>query len=634
MKWGRDWERRLRQLASRAAGLTLLVFASVAMGNAASADHVPRILLLYPYDERIAATNVAGEAMRTELLQARAGRIDIFSEFLDLSRFPEPAHVARMAQYLAEKYAAHNPDVIIALGEESAHFIVDHRGMIAPTARIVAAGFSNATAEQMGMPKDVIGAFTSFDIAKTAEMARRLQPDARHLFVIGGSSDFDRKWLTTARVDLKDFSKNYDTTYLEDMTIDELVARTARLPADSIIVALTIFKDRTGQNFIPREALRQIAATANAPIYGPYETYLDYGVVGGNTVTFEALGRTAADLAIDLVEGRPVSSVEAPQNYVADWRQLDRWGLTQKNLPPGTLLMFEERSLWEQYWLACITAIAVVGVQAIVIAALLLERRRRHAAERKSRLHLLEVVHLNQSATAGALSSSVAHELNQPLGAIRINAEAVAIMLRGDKPDLTLIQQILFDIQADDQRAGDIISRMRGMLKKRSEIDWQEFDLNDVTSSALRILHGEAERRGVEVRSTQASSGLPVLADKVHLQQVILNLATNAMDATLDRAAGEKIVMLATRSTRNKVEISVSDTGKGIPTEGLASIFEPFYTTKPSGTGLGLSIARAIVEMYGGSISAGNCPEGGAIFRVSLPRHTKQVIRWDGRSTS
>ncbi|NKQ87619.1 hypothetical protein C3Y91_25460 [Rhizobium sp. UPM1133] len=133
-----------------------------------------------------------------------------------------------MAQYLAEKYAARSPDVIIALGEESARFIVDHRGMIAPTASVVAAGFGNATAEQMGMPKDVIGAFTSFDIAKTAEMARRLQRDARHHFVIGGTSDFDRKWMTAARVDLKDFSKNYDTTYLEDMTIDELVTRTAK----------------------------------------------------------------------------------------------------------------------------------------------------------------------------------------------------------------------------------------------------------------------------------------------------------------------------------------------------------------------------------------------------------------------
>ncbi|PZM14607.1 sensor histidine kinase [Rhizobium tubonense] len=626
MNRGRDREGRLRLPALRAAALALLVFANVSIAQAGSADHVPRILLLYPYDERIAATNIAGEAMRTELLQARAGKIDIFSEFLDLSRFPEQAHIARMAQYLAEKYAARTPDVIIALGEESARFIVDHRSAVAPAAKIIAAGFDSATAEKMGMPNDVIGAFTSFHIAKTAEMARRLQPDARHLFVIGGSSDFDRKWLAAAHADLEDFSKDYDTTYLEDMTIEELVARTARLPADSIVLALTVFKDRTGRNFIPREALKQIAATASAPIYGPYETYLDYGEVGGSTVTFASLGRTAADLAIELVDNKPVSSVETPQNFVADWRQLNRWGLKQANLPPGTLLMFKEPGLWEQHWLACLAAIAVVGVQAIVIAALLLERRRRHAAERRSRLHLLEVVHLNQSATAGALSSAVAHELNQPLGAIRINAEAVAIMLRSDKPDLALIEQILFDIQADDQRAGDIVSRMRGMLKKRNEIDWQEFDLNDVTSSALRILHGEAERRGVEVRSTQEPAELPVLADKVHLQQVILNLATNAMDAMLDNAAAEKIVMLATRLRRDKVEISVSDTGKGIPDERLASIFEPFYTTKPSGTGLGLSIARAIVEMYGGSISAGNCPEGGAIFRVLLPLRRKQVI--------
>ncbi len=162
--------------------------------------------------------------------------------------------------------------------------------------------------------------------------------------------------------------------------------------------------------------------------------------------------------------------------------------------------------------------------------------------------------------------------------------------------------------------------RMRGLLKKRGEIDWQEFDLNDVTTSAIRILHGEAERRGVVVSSNRAPRELPVRADKVHVQQVILNLATNAMDAMLEVVATERRLTLETTLTReSKVELSIADTGRGIPDEQLASIFEPFYTTKPTGTGLGLSIARTIVETYGGKIWADNRPEGGAVFRVVLP---------------
>jgi signal transduction histidine kinase len=458
--------------------ILLIVLTAVPAAAAAITDRVPRVLILYPYDERIAATTIAGESARIRLLEATAGKIDIFSEFLDLSRFPEKPHVESMARYLAEKYADRRPDVVIALGEESAKFIVANRQTIAPDARIIATGFSSATARSMQLPADVVGAFNEFEIAKTLEMARSLQPKARHLVIIGGSSEFDRAWLAAARADLADLSKSYETTYLEDLTIEEFIDRAAHLPADSIILALTIFKDRSGRNFIPREAVRQISATASAPIYGPYPTYINYGAVGGNVVTFEALGLTVANLAVDVVAGRDVRSTDLPQTYVADVRELKRWGLSEDNLPPGTIQEFKEKTLWEEHRAVVITALAVVAAQGIVIGGLLVERRRRRAAELESRLRLLELVHLNQSGTAGALSASIAHELNQPLGAIRSNAEAAELLLRSATPDLNLLKHIVIDILDDDRRAADIIARLRGLLKKRSEIDWQEFDLN------------------------------------------------------------------------------------------------------------------------------------------------------------
>ncbi|MEK1890058.1 MAG: sensor histidine kinase, partial [Phyllobacterium sp.] len=306
----------------------------------------PRVLILYPYDERIAATTEAGEAVRNRLRERTAGKIDIFSEFLDLARFPEKTHVEKMAQFLTDKYRDRSPDVVVALSDVSANFIVNYRNSVAPGARIVTTGLSRTTAENMRLPSDVIGVFNRDDIGKTLDMARSLQPQARHLFVIGGSADLDRAWLATARADLAGLAKNYETTYVENLSIDEFVERAAHFPPDSIVLALTIFKDRAGRNFVPREALKQITATASAPFYGPYDTYIDYGIVGGNMVTFESLGLAVADLAIDAIAGKPIANVDARPTNIADARQLKRWGLSENQLPPGTVQWFRKKTLW------------------------------------------------------------------------------------------------------------------------------------------------------------------------------------------------------------------------------------------------------------------------------------------------
>ena len=443
--------------------------------------------------------------------------------------------------------------------------------------------------------------------------------------VIAGSAPFDKTWLAAAQEDLAAVSNEYETRYLTDLTIDQFAERASKLAPDTILLILTVFKDSTGRNFVPRNAAKQIAEASAAPAYGPYSTYIDQGIVGTSTFTFEAMGSNVGDLALDALAGKPIADVVVPQTYLADARQLSRWGLPERLLPPGTVLQFKERTFWQEHYVATLSILAVVALQTLIISTLLVERRRRTAAEVQSRHRLLEVVHLNQSATAGALSASIAHELNQPLGAIRNNTAAAEILLRGDKPDLNLIRQILADIRDDDQRADDIIQRLRGMLKKRSEIDWQEFDVRDVVNSAVQILHGEAEHRKVLVDYIQGGGQLSVRADRVHLQQVILNIATNAMDAMLESAPEGRKLMLRTKLCEgSKVAVSVADTGKGFPSDQLARVFETFYTTKANGTGLGLTIARAIVETYGGKIWAANRPEGGAVVSFVLPlvRHS------------
>ena len=259
-------------------------------------------------------------------------------------------------------------------------------------------------------------------------------------------------------------------------------------------------------------------------------------------------------------------------------------------------------------------------LQAALIGWLLFEHHRRRIVEMKLRARLLEVIHLNRTATAGALSASVAHELNQPLGAIQSYAEAATLYLKADPPDIERAERILANIRRDNQRAADIISHLRGLLKKRDAIELQDFDLNDAVRDALQILRPEALKRGVALDADEANSPLPVRADRIHLQQVILNLAVNGMDAMQDCApGGGKISIQTALADESAIEVRVANSGTGIPTDKLNRIFDTFYTTKRDGTGLGLSVARTIVETYGGKIWAENRPGGGAMFRFTLP---------------
>jgi len=238
-----------------------------------------------------------------------------------------------------------------------------------------------------------------------------------------------------------------------------------------------------------------------------------------------------------------------------------------------------------------------------MIAWLLLERRRRLSAELESRGRRLEVIHLDRVAAVGAMSASIAHELNQPLGAILANAETAEMLLEASQIDRDQLKEILADIRQSDQRAADIIAHLRGLLKKQSASELQGFDLNDAIRDALHTLDPEARKRGVLVNAYRAQGELPVHADQVHLEQVILNLATNAMDAMQDCAPGTRNMTVQTALIReSEVEVSISDSGTGIPNDKLEGVFQTFFTTKQKGIGLGLSIVRTIVETSGGKI--------------------------------
>jgi C4-dicarboxylate-specific signal transduction histidine kinase len=212
----------------------------------------------------------------------------------------------------------------------------------------------------------------------------------------------------------------------------------------------------------------------------------------------------------------------------------------------------------------------------------------------------------------------VAHELNQPLGAILNNAEAAEIFLDADPPRMDEVRQILSDIRRDDWRAGEIIRGMRSLLSKHEPTP-EPISINEPVEDVLKLLRADASARKVRISFSGTQNLPPVWGDWVHLQQVVLNLVLNAMEALAAVPEEKRRIIVRTGQNNGIVNVDVADSGPGIPTETLSKLFEPFYTTKKDGMGIGLSIARTIIESYKGRIWAENNLTAGATFHVTLP---------------
>jgi C4-dicarboxylate-specific signal transduction histidine kinase len=296
---------------------------------------------------------------------------------------------------------------------------------------------------------------------------------------------------------------------------------------------------------------------------------------------------------------------------------MQRWGISESNLPPGSEIHFRQPAAWAHYRTQILVICLALLLQGALIAWLLYEHRRRSQAELLARNSMSELTHMNRVATAGELSASIAHEVNQPLTGITTRANAALRWLASETPNIERARAALSQIVIASHRASDIITSVRAMFKKDAN-ERAAIEINRLIASVLGILHVDLLRNRVEVR-TDLDGQIPgVIGDKVQLQQVILNLILNAIDA-MQSVRPRVLTIRSEKRDPDVVHISVEDNGAGVDPANIDQIFKPLFTTKERGMGVGLSICHSIIENHSGRIWVSPAMGRGSIFQFELP---------------
>jgi signal transduction histidine kinase len=591
-----------------------------------AAQALPRqILVLQSLDRG----NLVVDRFTTEFhveLDERSGQPVNFVQIIVGPIGPVGAPERAIVDFIGSTFAdGPKPDLIVTVSGPAAIFARKYRQQLFPDTPLLFAAVDERYLRAEPTGENEVAVAVSNNFPRVIDDILQVLPETRRVFVVAGSGQLGAFWRRELEEPFSRFRDRLTFEWLDQLSLSEMLRRCANLPDHSAIFYLNFGTDTAGAAYADERVLAQLHATANAPVFGSQSVHLGSGAVGGTMMPVDTLAHDTADVAIRLLNGAPPRSINVPPLQpdppIFDWRELQRWGIAESQLPAGSVVRYRQPSLWSEYRGTVLAAVGVVTLQSLLITALLYQRRERQRAETDSRRNLALAADVSRRETMSALTSSMGHELGQPLGAIVSNAQALQMMVTANRATTETIGEVLGDIQSQGLRASEIVDRHRTMLKSH-QLDKKPIDLHSVLNETLSLVEHTMSTRQVEATIDVSPTPCVINGDPVLLQQVFVNLVVNAVDAMAGIPPARRLVSISSDVRATDVDVTVRDSGPGLPADRLDNLFMPFVTTKPRGLGIGLTIVQTIVDAHGGVVAARNHPEGGAIFTVTLRRST------------
>jgi signal transduction histidine kinase len=609
-------EIHIRRICATAA---LVVFLAVSFGCPAGfAAESRRVMLLHSFGRDFKPWSEYAKSIRSELVRQSPWPLDIVEHSLITARFSNESPEAPFVEYLRAQYTEHPLDLIVSIGAPAAAFVQRHRQRLFATTPMVFTAVDQRRVQYSSLSANDAVVALRINYLSAFENILQVLPDTKDVVVVVGSSPIEKFWKEAIGKEVEPLANRIKLSWTDELSFEALLKRASALPPHTAIFWELMIVDAAGVVHEGDEPLRRLHAVANAPIFSYDESFFGNAIVGGPLLLAADTGRLTAAAAIRILNGEKPGEIRTLVQFaspVFDWREMQRWGISESRLPPGSEIMFRNPTTWEQYRAYILAVIAAILIQSALIFWLFYEHWRRQRAEILARNTMSELTHVNRVATVGQLSASIAHEVNQPLAAMLANAEGALRWLQ--KANIEEVRESLKNIVSDGFRASDIIKNLRAMFKH----DVQEktpVDIIKLVSSVLALVVIDLQKYDIELQ-TQLDDQIPqVLGNQVQLQQVILNLVMNAIEAM--SSSQTRVLRITTElSQSSTVHVSIEDSGTGIKPSDVARVFKPMFTTKARGMGMGLSICQSIMENHDGRIWVSPGTNGGSIFQFELP---------------
>jgi len=604
---------------------------TIVSGNEVKTADSKNILILFSLRPTAPAYIPILDGFRTRLNEEYGDNYNLYIEYLSTDLYPVGNFPKDKFTVYNDKYQNETLDLMICVGTNIIGIVKSNASPYLLNLPTVSMDFDFSDKgivwEKTLNEKTVVFPI-KINTLKSIDLALKLFPETSSIFFVFGNSYVDQNVYQITVEDTRAFENRININFITNATMDEIIKQLRNLPEHSLIFIPSFNFDKNMVPYFQSEVVRIARRLTQSPIFTYTAQGFGEGVLGGYLINFKKAGKTLGDASFKVLKGIDPGSVKTSENdyyeFLFDWRELQRFNLTNtQSIPQESTILFEEKNFLNEYWWLIGGGAVFILLQTLLILSLIrLIRKQRqmnqHIKETEKRFG--ELVNEDRILRMGQITASFSHELNQPLTAILSNAQAGIRFIDSGNSNPDLLKEILQNIVEDDKRTASILSSIRGMLKLEKR-DKELTDLNIIVAEIVEIYRSRTTMARSKLVQNLPESPVFVLADRTQIQQVILNLLQNALQAIgLSKPHNKSIIITVTSDSDNAV-VSVRDFGEGIPDPIFKKLFHPFVTSKKEGLGIGLAISRSIIEDHKGKIQAENKPDGGVEFSFNLKLH-------------